>query len=300
MEIRFYHREKAKIELEKVYGDSAVKWLYGSTLGKILTPVICSAPISKIYGFMQSSALIGHRKIKPFIRDFNINMDEYLPQSGLPDGVLYTTFNNFFIRQFKPGKRPFNSSASTLPAFAEARYFGWEKIETDLKIPVKGEFLAPQAIIANDKWNTHFKNGPLLLARLCPVDYHRFHFPDDGKVLDSYRISGAYHSVNPLALKEKEDILCTNERHVTILETAHLGKLAYVEVGAAMVGKIVQSYSSKEFKRGEEKGYFLFGGSTVIVIGEEGCWSPDQDILKYSRDGIETYIKLGDSLAKKV
>ena len=134
------------------------------------------------------------------------------------------------------------------------------------------------------------------------MDYHRYHFPDDGKIVDDYRVSGLYHSVNPLALKSKEDILITNERHVTILETKNFGKLAYIEVGAICVGKIIQSKpldKGREFARGEEKGYFLFGGSTVIVIGEKGKWKPSADILMNTKKGMETYLHLGMSVADR-
>jgi phosphatidylserine decarboxylase len=142
------------------------------------------------------------------------------------------------------------------------------------------------------------KDGPLLLARLCPVDYHRYHYPDDGKTLNSYTVHGDYHSVNPLALKYRQDILIKNERRVSIVETKKFGKLAIVEVGATCVGKIIQSHDeSKDFKRGDQKGYFLFGGSTVIVYGEPGKWKPSSDILKNTELGLETYIHLGDEVA---
>jgi phosphatidylserine decarboxylase len=140
----------------------------------------------------------------------------------------------------------------------------------------------------------------LLLARLCPVDYHRFHFPDNGQVVEDYRIHGLFHSVNPLALKVKPDIFIQNERHVTILDTENFGKLAYIEVGAICVGKIIQStklHPSKTFSRGDEKGYFLFGGSTVIVLGEKGKWKPSVDIVDNTHQGIETYLHLGTSVA---
>jgi phosphatidylserine decarboxylase len=106
--------------------------------------------------------------------------------------------------------------------------------------------------------------------------------------------------VNPTAIHEKQDIFITNERHVTILETENFGKVAYVEVGAICVGKIVQSKTltpGKKFLKGEEKGYFLFGGSTVIVIGEKDKWCPSHDIIQNTKSGMETYIQLGMSVA---
>ena len=142
-----------------------------------------------------------------------------------------------------------------------------------------------------------FDGGAFLIARLCPVDYHRYHYPDNGKTIKAFQIKGNYHSVNPLALKYRPDIFMKNERRVSILETENFGKLAYIEVGATCVGKIVQSFDeSLPFKRGDEKGYFLFGGSTVIVYGQKGRWVPSPDIIKNTELGIETYIHLGDTV----
>ncbi len=292
MDIKFYNRETKKIEIEKVYGDKAVKWLYGSNLGKFLSPLITSSALSHFYGLLQSSSF-SKNKVNSFIENFHINMDDYVEEN-------FTSFNDFFIRKFKDGKRNFPTVSNLMGAPCEARYFAYKKIEPDLKIPVKGKYLSPENLIRSEKWNNFFSKGPLLLARLCPVDYHRFHYPDEGTTLDYYPIHGKLHSVNPIALKKHGQIFIENERRISILETQNFGKLAYIEVGATMVGKIVQSHSAKSFNKGAEKGYFLFGGSTVIVIGEEGKWLPDQDILENTANNLETYIKLGTPLAKQL
>lgn len=301
MEIKFYNRMTKQIDHELVYGDKFIKWLYETPTGKNLAPLLCKRKISKAYGVLQNLEL-SQKKIKPFVKKFNIQMTDYLPEEGRSEESPYSTFNQFFIRRFKKEKRPVVRSANEMAAFSEARYFGYENISDEVLIPVKGQYLKPKNLIANKKWENFFAEGPLLLARLCPVDYHRYHFPDDGIILEDYRIPGLFHSVNPLALKSKQDILMTNERHVTILETKNFGKLAYIEVGAICVGKIVQSFSlekGKSFFKGDEKGYFLFGGSTVIVIGEKGKWRPSIDILEYTKKGIETYLHLGTTVANK-
>jgi phosphatidylserine decarboxylase len=290
-EIKYFNREENSTQIEKVYGDAVVRWLYSSTSGSLLSHLLCKAPISKAYGFIQSNSLLSQKKVKPFINKFEIKLEEYEDQE-------FKTFNDFFIRKFKPGKRNFTQKREEMPAFSEARYFGFEEINEKTQIPVKGIYLQSKDLIANEKWHEIFSSGPLMIARLCPVDYHRFHFPDDGEVLDEYRVHGKLHSVNPIALKKKEDIFITNERHVTILNTKNFGKIAYIEVGAICVGKIVQSYRAKTFKRGDEKGYFLFGGSTVIIIGEKGKWKPSSDMLNYTSKKMETYIKLGQPVAQ--
>jgi phosphatidylserine decarboxylase len=294
MEVKYFSRVTGKIENEKVYGANAVKWLYENPFAKAISPLICKAPLSKLYGEIQNTSW-SKSKINPFIKDFDIPMNDFLPKDG-----KFQNFNEFFIRKFRPGKRTFVENPKEMGAFAEARYFGYESMTADKKIPVKGSFLSSESLLENSEFANIFKNGPLLLARLCPVDYHRFHFPDNGSVITDYRINGLFHSVNPLALKKNPEIFIQNERHVTILNTENFGKLAYIEVGAICVGKIIQTntlFPGMTFNKGDEKGYFLFGGSTVIVLGENGKWKPSSDILENTNKGIETYLQLGTSAA---
>ena len=191
--------------------------------------------------------------------------------------------------------RPF-AAGIEFPAPCDARYFAYDQLDADVDIPVKGSLFAAPALLAHNRWADTFSGGPGFIARLCPVDYHRFHFPDNGTVLDSWRIPGALHSVNPWALAFRGDIFMVNEREVTILETEHFGKLAFVDVGATCVGKIKQTYTGTTFARGDEKGMFLFGGSTVIVLGEPGRWSILPEILSHTSDGVETYLKMGRTI----
>jgi len=299
--IQFFNRYNAKKETEKVYGDSMVKLVYNHPIGKVISPLFVNKTISQLYGVMQNQ-MVTQLKVPKFVKNYDINLDEYEAGSVKIDdkNLSYKNFNEFFIRKFKRGKRPFLKAQNRMPAFSEARYFGHESMSDNVKVPVKGKYLRATDLLGNERYKEVFKDGPFLIARLCPVDYHRYHYPDNGKTLDSYSIHGDYHSVNPLALKAKQDILIQNERRVSILDTKNFGKLAFIEVGAVCVGKIIQSFDEdKSFKRGDEKGYFLFGGSTVIVLGERGLWKPSADIVTNTQEGIETYIHLGDEVAIK-
>ena len=297
-EIKYYNRNTNKEEIEKVYGHKAIEFAYGSAIGKSIGPIIASKFVSKFYGSSQDS-IKSAGKVPGFIKDFSIQIDDF-KKGSLPEQPVdysYKSFNEFFIREFKDGKRKFAQAGEYLSACAEARYFGYEAINDSLKVPVKGSMLAANKLLQNEKWGDTFKGGPLVIARLCPVDYHRYHYSDDGDTLDHYNIDGNLHSVNPVALKHRPDIFIKNERRVSIVETKHFGKLAYIEVGATCVGKIVQSYDeTKAHKSGDEKGYFLFGGSTVIVCGEPGKWKPSSDMITNTMKGIETYIHLGDEM----
>ncbi len=300
--IRFWHRANKKIETELVYGDRFIRFLYDSSLGKLTGRVFANKYFSQLYGYFQEQPS-SHGKVRPFIEKFQIPIHEYEPGSR-PASLIedsYKTFNEFFIRKFKPCQRPFVADTKRMPAFAEARYVGFKSITDDLTFPVKGKDLNAYGMLGKSEIAKLFEGGPLMVARLCPVDYHRYHYPDAGKVIEHYTIHGEYDSVNPLALKLKSNILIENERQVSILQTENFGKIAYVEVGAICVGKIVQSHPwDKPFLRGEEKGYFLFGGSTVVILGEKGAWEPSKDMLDNTQNGMETYIKLGDEVAVKI
>jgi phosphatidylserine decarboxylase len=299
-DIQYYNRKNKQIEIEKVYGDGFVKLLYKNPIGKLLAPLFANKLISIFYGWTQDTKRSG-KKVPGFIKKFNINLEEYQKGSFGSEKIenSYASFNEFFIRRFHYGVREIAKEASLMPAFCEARYFGHEKINGETKIPVKGKFLSSKDLIG-EKYASLFEGGPLMIARLCPVDYHRYHYPDNGTTLDHYFIHGKYDSVNPMAIAAKEEIFIQNERRVSILETENFGKLAYIEVGAVCVGKIIQSHDENQaFKRGQEKGYFLFGGSTVVLLGEPGKWKPSMDILENTQKGIETYIQLGDQVAIK-
>jgi phosphatidylserine decarboxylase len=232
------------------------------------------------------------KQIEPFIRKYQIDMSEFEP-------VLYRSFAEFFDRKFRPGVRRFPSSPDKMGAFAEARYFGWENLEASQEFPVKGHSLNAEQILASAERARTFMGGPVLLARLAPVDYHHVHYPDDGETLKEYRLGRRLWTVNWHALQNKPDILFANERYVSILQTKHFGRLAFVEIGALSVGRIVQIHPvDRPFERGAEKSAFRFGGSAIVVFGEPRAWRPLDDILKYTKQGIETLVRLGEPAAR--
>jgi phosphatidylserine decarboxylase len=280
------------METELVYGENWLRWLYESRTGQILADTLLSrAWISKVYGAYQSSG-ISARKVPSFVRNFSIPLEEYEQQR-------YSSFNEFFIRKFKPGVRKFPDAPSEMGSCAEGRVLAYAEVAPQTSVPIKGTVLTVDSLLSNFEYARMFSGGPAFVIRLCPTDYHRFHFQDQGQTLEHYRMSGRLHSVNPVALHYDPKILVTNERQVSILETENFGRLAYIEVGALCVGKIVQTHSPLlGFKRGDEKGYFLFGGSTVVLVGEKGRWTPEPDLLERSLAGIESRVRLGETIAR--
>jgi phosphatidylserine decarboxylase len=290
--ILYWNRRTGQEEREQILGGAMVHWLYSTRPGNLTANGILDRRwVSRLVGAYQSSPL-SRFGIPAFVRDYHIDMQEYLPGP-------YRSFNEFFVRRFRPGSRVFCDDRDAMPAFAEGRYLAYEALSPEETFPVKGTHLSPAAILGRGEHADSFLNGPVLIARLCPVDYHRFHYPADGRTLEHYRVPGQLHSVNPVALRYRSDILATNERQVSILETEEFGRLAYVEIGAMCVGKIVQLQPrDRPFKRGDEKGYFSFGASTIVLFGEAGRWVPEVDLLEQTARQRETLVRLGEPVAR--
>jgi phosphatidylserine decarboxylase len=231
------------------------------------------------------------RKIEPFIRKYQIDMSEFEP-------VIYRSYAEFFVRRLRPEARKFPIDPEKMGAFAEARYFAWERLEPEQRFPVKGHSLSAEHILAKAERARSFLGGPVFLARLAPVDYHHLHYPDNGRTLEQDWAGRRLWTVNWHALQNQPDILFRNERQINILETQNFGRLGFVEVGALSVGRIIQVHPyDTPFRRGEEKSVFNFGGSAVVVFGEPGIWRPADDILSNTKKGIETRVLLGETIA---
>lgn len=296
MKIQVYDRRTRSLFDEQVYGEKALHWVYRTLPGRLLESAVLSRPwISRVMGAYYSSEYSAGQ-VQKFIRQYQIDPTEFEPGP-------FDDFNSFFIRRFAPGRRTF-VEGDEMAAPAEARYFAWKESSEELRLPVKGAWLSPSELLADTheaKYRQRVHGGPVLLARLCPVDYHRFHFPDRGEWVSLHRVHGRLRSVNPVALKAFPRTFLENERQVSWLKTERFGLLAYIEVGALGVGRIKQTHApGSMFERGEEKGYFLFGGSTVIVLGEKGAWTPSADLLEQTEGGHETLVRLGESVGSRL
>jgi phosphatidylserine decarboxylase len=233
------------------------------------------------------------RAIEPFIAKHKIDLSEFKP-------VIYRSFAEFFDREFRPGLREFPDQPHKMGAFAEARYFAWCKVEPGQEFPVKGHSLDAEQILGSAQRAAPFLGGPVLLARLAPVDYHHNHYPDDGTTLETAWLGGPLWTINWHALQHQPGILFRNHRQINILKTRNFGRVALVEVGAMSVGRIQQVHPlDTPFARGEEKSVFKFGGSAVLLFGEPGAWQPSDDLVKHTDKGIETLVRLGDTVATR-
>lgn len=294
MIIPYIERTTGKKEEEKVYGGSLVEFLYGrSKFGAALASFIAYSPwISAAYGFWQKLPY-SKKKIAPFIKEYGVDTKEFLDPVD-----SFTSFNDFFIRFLKPEARPLAPGHLIIPA--DGRYLAYNFHDSD-EITVKGQTFQIDAFFDNPELAKRYKGGSLLIARLCPSDYHRFHFPTECIPSKPQSIEGALFSVNPLALAKRPSIFWENKRVLTLLKTVTLGTIAYFEVGATNVGAIHQTYKAEhKAVKGAEKGYFSFGGSALLLFFEPGKVTLSQDLIENSKMGIETRCLLGQTATEQV
>jgi phosphatidylserine decarboxylase len=290
--ITFFNRYTNSIETEQVYGESFLKWAYGNPLGKIALHSFVKRPFfSKWYGKRMDDPKT-KEKIAPFIEQYQMDADEFLDAPS-----SYQHFNDFFYRKLKPEARPIAESDVVFPA--DGRHLGFENAEDVSGVFIKGQKWDLRALIDHDRLYEQFKNGSLVLSRLCPVDYHRFHFPCDGTPTAARVINGPLFSVSPIALRQNLGYMWENKRTCTVLETPKLGRVLILEIGATCVGSIHQTYNpSTPIAKGAEKGYFAFGGSSTITIFQEGKVKLVDDLLKHSAQQQELYAKMGDVMGE--
>ena len=290
MSISYYNRQTRRTEEERVLGDSMLRLAYLSPIrGMLRWPLFACSTFSRMMGWYCDSAL-SRRKIQATIDSLGIQMEQFL----VPEGG-FSSFNEFFARHIRPEYRPIAPDGLCSPA--DARLTLYPHLSGGTCIPVKGASYTLEELVQDAELASRFHDGALAVFRLCPADYHRYHFPASGRLVRHWRLPGGYHSVNPIALEQGFKVFTTNVREISLLELDSFGEALYIEVGAFGVASIKQTFDGTEFRRGDEKGYFAFGGSTVILVLKKGAAVFDQDILEHSAQNIETLVRMGEHIA---
>ena len=279
-------REKKIIFEEK--SPKGANFLYKNLFGRIILKLANKRFISSIGGWYMNRK-ISARHINNLIIDNKIDMSDYPAEK-------YKSFNSFFSRKIKQGKRPFSKNESIFCSPSDSKVTVY-KIDKDSKFEIKNKVYTLDSILRDSDLAREYENGYFMVFRLSVDDYHRYSYIDDGKVISSKKIKGVYNTVGPVAFDHFK-VYEENHREYQVLETKNFGKIVQMEIGALMVGRIV-NHNLKTFKRGEEKGYFLFGGSTIVIIVKEDILSIDEDIMKNSFEKIETKVKQGNRIAKR-
>jgi phosphatidylserine decarboxylase len=290
--IRYFHRQKQVVETEQVYGGDWLRWTYGTGLGRFaLNALVKRAVASRYYGWKMSQRSSAYR-VLPFIVDYNLDVDEFAKKP-----YSFKSFNEFFSRALKPGARPIAAGDRVAVLPADGRHLAFQNVDGAEGFYAKGQRFDLKSFLGSEELGREFAGGSLLISRLCPVDYHRFHFPVAGTPGEPRLINGFLYSVSPIALRQNLAYLWQNKRVVTLVESPVFGKVAVCEIGATMVGSILQTHvPGRAVTKGEEKGLFKFGGSCVVTIFQPGRIKLDADLVKHSAAGLEVYARMGESL----
>ncbi len=291
--ITFFNRLTQRIETEAVYGEGFLRFTYESPLGALpLHALVKRAAFSRWYG-SRMDAPASRAKVAPFLVTYGVDTHEF---TDPPDS--FRTFNEFFYRKLKPQARPIAAGENEIVFPADGRHLALPDIAACGDFFIKGTRFDLAALLGDAALAQRFAHGSLLISRLCPVDYHRFHFPFSGLPGTAKQINGPLYSVSPIALRKRPSILWENKREITVLRTPSLGDVLLLEVGATCVGSIVQTYTADAaVAKGDEKGYFRFGGSCFITIFEPGKIRFSDDLIEHSRAGREVYARMGDVAA---
>lgn len=266
--------------------DRFLEWMYGTRSGRLLVRLMIRPGVSRAAGWLLDRR-VSALAVEPFIRKNHICMDDF-------EQRRFCSFNDFFTRRVLPGKRPVDDAPAHLIAPCDSKLTVYD-IRPDSRFWIKGTEYTLEGLLQSKELAETFLGGTLLLFRLTVGDYHRYAYIDSGFVGGSTRIPGVFHTVNPAAAS-RYPIYRENTREYSLLESQQFGTVLQMEVGAAMVGRIVNAPGSRSVRRGEEKGRFEFGGSTVIVLLQKGRAILDADLLRNTTQDAETVVRLGERI----
>ena len=290
MEINYINRASGKLETEHPPAEGLLTFLYGNTFGrKTILPIARQKFITQRYGKMMNTAK-SVKRIQPFVDSLGIDMTE--AQKGMDE---FTSFNDFFYRELKPGARKIQEG---LVSPGDGRVLAFEKASDVNSFYVKGKEFTLQGFLKDDILVEAYKDASMIIVRLAPNDYHRYHFPYAGIPSKSEEISGTYYSVSPIALVENfTQVFCDNRKDICTLSTEREGNILIVPVGATMVGSLNSTYApDSKIEKGAEMGYFAFGGSTVVLLVDSKIFKIDDDLLQNTKNELETYLKMGEQI----
>jgi len=292
-DFEIFDRSTGKIIKEQVFGAKALSFTCNNIFGKMLTGILLKRKFVSKFVSLKYKSSRSKKMIPAFMEQYGISVSELdKPVSE------YGSFNEFFTRKknfCQDGGLP-PVLGGTLISPADSRLMV-HKIDNGTVFSVKGQLYTVEELLQSEEEAKFYEKGYCLVFRLCPTDYHRYCFPDNGKIDGLRKIKGFYRTVNTFFTSPKVHV--TNYREVSTLRTENFGDVAFIEVGAMLIGKIVNTFEGTEFKQGQEKGYFEYGASTVVMLLKEGTAEIDGDILEQSALGRECLVKYGEKIGCK-
>ena len=268
--------------------NKVLQFLYKTASGRLVLKLTVRPFFSRIGGKILSTR-ISALKIRSFIKKAGIDMSEY-------EQKRYKSFNEFFTRKILPDKRHIDMEPQNLISPCDGKLSAYH-IGKGSVFNIKGWDYTVQELLCDDLLAQRYEKGICLIFRLCVDDYHRYCYIDGGCKGENIHINGELHTVQPIA-QEKVKVFARNDREYTVLDTDHFGIVTQIEIGALMVGKITNWHGAGRIEKGQEKGCFEFGGSTIVLLLEENAVEMDKQIFDDTENGLETAVKLGQTVAK--
>ena len=266
------------------FQDRLLAGLYGHAAGRLLLRPLVSPWFSRAGGYLLGSRLSA-LAVKPFARANHISLSDCRKQS-------FSSFNDFFTRELVPEARPVCQEKDAWISPCDARMSVWP-VTLEGRFRIKQTEYTVESLLRNEKLARRYLDGTLWLYRLCVDDYHRYIYPESGVKSENIHIPGIFHTVNPAA-NDQYPIYKENTREYCLIQTEHFGTVLMMEVGAMLVGKIENRHPDRRrVERGQEKGNFAFGGSTIVLLTQKGCVTPDEIFVENTVRGLETKVKMG-------
>jgi phosphatidylserine decarboxylase len=294
-EILFRDRATGTIEREKVFAEGFLFWLYNEPLGRIANALFFRRrAFSKLYGCLMRRPA-SRRRIPPFIATLDIDMSE----STRP-AQEFASFRDFFVREIDTSKHPIHPGAGVCVAPCDGKVLAYPVFEASQPFRVKGHSMDLRRCLGDPELAQRFDDGALVVSRLALRDDHHFHFPDSGIPGEPRAIAGRLDAGGPYALRRVLPFFDENFRMVTMFDSDHLGTIAMIEIGAMTVGSIQQCFQPRRWvAKGERKGWFEPGGSTVVLVFERGTIILDADLRADTERGIEVFVRKGDRIGQQ-
>jgi phosphatidylserine decarboxylase len=290
--IQYFNRYTEEVETEQIYCEKPLRWTYETGLGRSTLEAVVKRPfLSVFYGYLMSGKSTKQR-VAPFIETYGLDPGEFADE---PES--YRSFNEFFYRKLKRSARPVCDGEGEIAFPADGRHLAVPNIGDEDRFFVKGQRFQLAALLGSGELADRYAGGTLVLSRLCPVDYHRYHFAIGGEASPVWLLNGPLYSVSPIALQRNLEYLWRNKRTLTEIDTAGAGKVLQLEIGATNVGSINATFQPGTVAKGDEKGYFAFGGSATITVFEREAVRLADDLRAQSAECRELYAHMGDVMA---
>ena len=292
--LAYHDRYSGELTTEPILASGFLSWSYNTRLGWLATDLLFRRrSVSRLYGWLHKRRW-SCRRLRRFVDQMNVNVDEALRPLD-----EYTSFNDFFTREIDLSTRPVQGEPHVCVSPVDGRALAYPSVDADTTFRIKRSVFNLRRFLHDDALAEHYAGGSMLISRLYLSDYHHYHFPDSGVPGVATSIPGRYYAVSPYALRRLVPFYTENHRMLTLFDSDHFGQIAIMEIGAFTVGSIQQRYRpGVRVDKSAHKGFFELGGSTVVMLFEKGAIELDADLCTYTAKGIETYVRLGDSIGR--